>query len=156
MSLVTASSINFDLHPLHRVIGYYIYDEMDKDIADIRDLLVDEETHVPRYAIIEIGGFLSIRGKKILIPWVALKKGGISRMDINCSEEHIAYTPVPKEELKPTQPEEESIHFHFSVEPYWLMSPEPKIITEPDTIPETGRENLIDNLTLEENERDKQ
>lgn len=153
MGLITASSINFDLLPMDRVVGYYIYDEEDKDVADIRDLLIDKKTHKPIYAIIEIGGFLSIAGKKLLIPWTALTKGGISRMNINCASEHITHTPVAHDQLNPTRVEEESIHFHFSLEPYWVNEQEetiedgakPPAITKPAVNDSPINDLLMDN-----------
>lgn len=120
MSLVTASSINWDLIPAFRVAGYYVYDSMDKDIANIRELLVDSETRRPRYVLIEVGGFLSIRGKKILIPWGALRRGGMSRLNVNNLMENVLAAPTPMNPLNPTLVEEESIHRHFNVEFYWL------------------------------------
>ncbi|MBI5814162.1 MAG: PRC-barrel domain-containing protein [Nitrospinae bacterium] len=119
MELVTASSINYDLAPHHRVVGYYIYDVVDKDITDVRDLLVDRQTRKPRYAVIEIGGFLAIRGKKILIPWGALKKGGMSRLNVNREAEHVMAAPAPHVIDMPTRVEEENVHRHFGVDPYW-------------------------------------
>ena len=120
MSLITASSINWDLIPAFRVIGYYIYDSMDKDIASVRELLVDSEIRRPRYAVIEVGGFLSIRGKKILIPWGALTRGGMSRLNVNNIMENVMAAPSPMDPLKPTREEEASIHRHFNTEFYWL------------------------------------
>jgi hypothetical protein len=120
MSLVTASSINWDLIPPFRVAGYYVYDTMDKDIASVRELLVDSETRRPRYVLIEVGGFLSIRGKKILIPWGALRRGGMSRLNVNNIMENVLAAPTPMNPLNPTLVEEESIHRHFNVEFYWL------------------------------------
>jgi len=120
MGLVTASSLNWNLIPAFRVIGYYIYDSMDKDIASVSDLLVDPDTRRPRYALIEVGGFLSIRGKKILIPWGALKRGGMSRLNVNNIMENALAAPSPINPLNPTRAEEESIHRHFNVEFYWL------------------------------------
>ena len=124
MGLVTASSVKFDLKTSARVIGYYIYDIMDNDVADIRDLLVDERTHEPRYAVIEIGGLMGISGKKVLIPWGALTKGGISRMDIYCPAEQIMAAPSCLKPMAPTRAEEESIHSFFNVNPYWLTERE--------------------------------
>lgn len=120
MGLVTASSLNWDLIPAFRVIGYYIYDSMDKDITSVCELLVDSETRRPRYALIEVGGFLSIRGKKILIPWSALRRGGMSRLNVNNIMENVLAAPTPMDPLNPTQVEEESIHRYFNVEFYWL------------------------------------
>ncbi|MBI4828826.1 MAG: PRC-barrel domain-containing protein [Nitrospinae bacterium] len=120
MGLVTASSIKFDLRALDRVIGYYVYDNQDRDVAPIQELLVDSETRKPRYVVIEIGGMLSIRGKKALIPWNALTKAGMSRMDVNCPAEQIIAAPAPRSPLAPTRPEEETLHWYFNVEPYWL------------------------------------
>ncbi len=77
MGLITVSSIKFDLINPHRVMDYYIYDVNERDVADIRDLLIDDETRYLRYAIIEIGRLMRIKGLKLLIPWSALKKGGL-------------------------------------------------------------------------------
>lgn len=126
MGLVTASSVKYELRPLDRVVGYYIYDTMEEDVTSIQDLLVDEETKEPRYAIVEIGGMMSIKGKKIIIPWGALAKGGMSRMDINSSEEEILSAPAPMDPLAPTEAEEETIHRYFKVEPYWLTEVPPE------------------------------
>jgi len=120
MSLITASSVKYDLPAAYRVIGYYIYDCMDKDVADIRDLLIDDVARVPRYAIIEIGGMMSIKGKKLLIPWAALEKGGMSRMNMKWPIEQIIGVSAPFVAHEPTRAEEESIHSYFGVEPYWL------------------------------------
>lgn len=154
MSLVTASSINFNLLPPYRVVNYYIYDIMNKDVAAIQDILVDADRRVPRYVIVEIGGFLAIRGKKILVPWNALKKGGLSRMDVNCVAEHIIYAPSPFDPLAPTAVEEESVHRHFNVEPYWVDEPEtkpappPTITTKTDT-PVSGKSPNAGGLKME-------
>ena len=120
MGLVTASSIKFNLRALDRVIGYYVYDNQDRDVAPIQELLVDSETRQPRYVIIEIGGMMSIRGKKALIPWAALTKAGMSRMNVNCPAEQIIASPTPRAPLAPTRPEEETLHWYYNVEPYWL------------------------------------
>jgi len=151
MGLITASSVNFDLLPMNRVIGYYIYDEEEKDVTDIRDLLIDEKTHEPRYAVIEVGGFLSIAGKKLLIPWVSLVKGGMSRMDINCSAEHMIYTPLAHDQLNPTRVEEESIHRHFNAEPYWINEPGEKTEPAPTTRP-VADNAPVEKLSMEDND----
>lgn len=151
MALITASSINYDLHPLYRVVGYYIYDEQERDVADIRDLLLDSETKKPRYAIIEIGGLMSTRGKVVLIPWTALTKAGMSRLDINCSGEHIDYAPTAEDPLSPTDVEEEKIHFHFNTEPYWLAETEDKT-EKKDIKVKPPSDDPIGNLELEKND----
>lgn len=130
MSLVTASSINYNLLPAFRVKGYFLYDEEENEVAEIRDILVDSNTRKPRYVTIEIGGFLAIEGKKMLIPWNSLKKGGLSRLDINCHQEHIMLAPIALDQTNPTHEEEESIHNHFHVEPYWINEPSEREKTE--------------------------
>ncbi len=144
MSLITASSIKYDLLAAYRVVGYYIYDCMDKDVADIRDLLIDDITRVPRYAIIEIGGMMSIKGKKLLIPWGALEKGSMSRMDMKWPLEQIIGAPAPFVAEKPSRAEEESIHSYFGVEPYWLYE---KNVTDGKT--ETVTKPLLDGKQIE-------
>lgn len=159
MGLVTASSTNYDLPPMTMVIGYYIYDIMEKDVADIRDLLVDEKTRKPRYAVIEVGGLMSIRGKIILIPWTLLAKGGISRLDINCPEEQIFAAPTALEALAPNRVEEESIHRYFNAEPYWESEPaeaETEEEESPDSEPKPPAKPVddkpLEDLSLENDE----
>ena len=120
MGLITLSNAAFDLGSDERVIGYYLYDEFEKEICDIRDLLLDEETHKPRYAIIEVGGLLSIKGKRVIIPWRLLLRRGVSRLDIARSEEEVMMSPAPNDAEKPTREEEKSVHSFFNIEPYWL------------------------------------
>ncbi len=165
MGLVTASSINYDLLPAFRVKGYYLYDEEENEVAEIRDILVDSHTRKPRYVAIEIGGFLAIEGKKLLIPWNSLKKGGLSRLDINHSQEHILLAPIALDQINPTREEEERIHSHFDVEPYWKNEPFEKEETEnrsssarnDDNKPETetpADETPIAGLEMEKNEQE--
>jgi hypothetical protein len=155
MALVTASSVNFDLAQQHHVIGYYIYDNMERDVAGIRNLLVDQQTHVPRYAVIEIGGMLSIAGKKLLIPWKALKRGGISRLNIGIPSEQIQSAPLPLSQMAPTRVEEESIHLFFKVEPYWFEELEKDAATGKDAAPKKRAplEAITEKLVLERDAR---
>ncbi|VAX24024.1 hypothetical protein MNBD_NITROSPINAE02-2216 [hydrothermal vent metagenome] len=141
MSLVTASSINYNLLPVFRVKGYYLYDEEENEVAEIRDILVDSHTRKPRYVTIEVGGFLAIEGKKLLIPWNSLKKAGLSRLDINCSQEQIMLSPVALDQTNPTREEEESIHNHFHVEPYWINEPSEEEKTEDETPSDKDNDN---------------
>ena len=120
MGLITLSNATFDLGSDERVIGYYLYDEFENEICDIRDLLLDEETHKPRYVIIEVGGLLSIKGKRVIIPWRLLRRRGVSRLDIARSEEDVLMSPAPNDAEKPTREEEKSVHNYFNIEPYWL------------------------------------
>lgn len=158
MSLVTASSTNYDLRSMDQVIGYYIYDIMEKDVAAIRDLLVDKDTKKPHYAVIEIGGIMSIQGKKLLIPWNALRRGGMSRLDIDVPEEQILAAPAPFEQLNPTREEEESIHRFFNVEPYWYVDVEENAenlnITQSEVIRTDPIDRNVEKLELENNEQE--
>ena len=120
MGLITLSNATFSLGSDERVIGYYLYDEFENEICDIRDVLLDEETHKPRYVIIEVGGLLSIKGKRVIIPWRLLRRRGVSRLDIARSEEDVLMSPAPNDAEKPTREEEKSVHNYFNIEPYWL------------------------------------
>jgi len=162
MGLITASSIKFNLRTPHRVVGYYIYDVMDNDVADIRDLLVDEQTREPRYAMIEIGGLMRIKGKKLLIPWAAMEKGGISRMDVRLPEEEVVAAPAPLDPLAPSRAEEEMIHRYFNVDPYWLdekgheAEPEGEVKDETPIERPPVDDKPITGLSLERNDEEKE
>ncbi len=152
MGIILASDINHDLIEPYRVKGYYIYDENDKDVAQVQDLLIDEETHEPRYAVLEVGGFLSIKGRKVLIPWAALRRGGISRLDINCPAEQIFASSPLLDPLAPTRPEEESLHRYYSAEPYWLSESTLSANAEPKEKPAENETENIENLSMEKDE----
>lgn len=124
MGLITASSINFDILPEYRVKGFYLYDEFETEICNIRDILVDEETRKPRYIIVEVGGLLSIKGKRTLIPWRMLIKRGMSRLDIQRSLEDVMMAPSPDDPDAPTRVEEGRVHSYFFIEPYWNVEEE--------------------------------
>ena len=158
MGLTPASSTNYDIHTMDNVIGYYIYDIEEAEVAEIRDLLIDAQTRKPRYVVIEIGGLMSIRGRRILIPWNALQRGGMSRLDINTAMENIMVAPTPLEQMEPTRVEEESIHHFFNVEPYWI---------DEETLPTSGSgdssvvkpgplEEITEKLELEKDEQEKE
>lgn len=120
MALVSIRQKEIDLISSYRVRGYYLYDENETEVASVKDLLVDEELGMPRYVLIEIGGLLAIAGRQILIPWGALRKGGMSRLNVRKNMEEIILAPTATDPLAPTQAEEESIHRYFDTEPYWL------------------------------------
>ena len=153
MPLVTASSINFDLAQQHHVIGYYIYDNMEKDVAAVRNLLVDKDTKYPRYVVIEIGGLMGVRGRKLLIPWKALRRGGVSRLNIGIPSEQVQTAPLPLSQLEPTRVEEESIHRYFGVEPYWIEEERAEAAKNAPPVKRTVLEPITEKLVLEKDAR---
>jgi hypothetical protein len=120
MALVSIRQKEIDLISSYRVRGYYLYDENETEVASVKDLLIDEELKIPRYVLIEVGGLLAISGRRILIPWGALRKGGMSRLNVRKNIEEIIAAPVAADPSAPTQVEEESIHRYFDIEPYWI------------------------------------
>ncbi len=120
MALVSIRQKEIDLISSYRVRGYYLYDENETEVASVKDIIVDEELKIPRYVLIEIGGLLSISGRQILIPWGALRKGGMSRLNVRKNMEEIIAAPIASDPLAPSRVEEESIHRYFNTEPYWI------------------------------------
>lgn len=149
MTLIRASAINNDLAPHYRVVGYYLADDQEREVAGVRDMLVDRESRVPRYLMIEIGGLMGIRGRQLLIPWSVVVRGGVSRLDIRWPLEHILVAPAPFVPDEPTLPEEEAIHRHFAAEFYWASEPTAESAPPPpvDTV------DVPDQLELENDDK---
>lgn len=154
MGLTTASALNNDLRPQDRVVGYYLYDDQEREVSAVRDLVVDRRTRRPRYLVIEIGGLMGVAGIRLLIPWGAVVKGGVSRLNIRWPAEHVLAAPTPTEPTLPTEAEEESIHHHFGLVPYWIDETEDEIVggAETASLPEPSDIDVPSNLTLEKDD----
>ena len=57
----------FKLREQDRIIGCYLYDELDEALSRVEALMVEPGTYLPRYLLITLGGTINIQGKKVLL-----------------------------------------------------------------------------------------
>ncbi len=58
----------FKLRKKDRVIGFYLYDKFNESIAKIDAVLIDSQIYHGCYLVINLGGFLQVKGKVVVLP----------------------------------------------------------------------------------------
>ncbi len=155
-----------------RVIGFFLYDTYNKEVAKVKGLMVDMDHHRPQYLVIELGGFLSTEGKTILFPKDLYQPAGLGKVVTEWTRESIQQAPSVETTETLFREEEQIILSYFDLKPYWETDPEkekPKLQKNKDelendlegykqkmvtdtfgkTWKDTGRE--IPDLTLDQN-----
>lgn len=102
-----------------RVIGSYLFDCFNEEVGRIEGLLVDPETFAVRYCMLTVGGFLSTRGKALLLPKGILESKGLGKMAATKSLAVIRDAPAPFDREKVTREEEQEIHDYFDLPSYF-------------------------------------
>ena len=121
--------INDNIHHLSksdRIVGNYLYDRYNEQVARVDAILVQPTTYLPRYIIITIGGFLGVEGKQILIPMEICEVLDIGKVKANWSKESLKDAPSAVNTRQVTMAEEERILSYFDFEPYWKALPSAK------------------------------
>ncbi|MBI5186114.1 MAG: hypothetical protein HZA01_10375 [Nitrospinae bacterium] len=109
-----------------KIVGCFLYDCYDEEIARIDALFVDPESFALRYCMITIGGLLGTRGKTLLLPKGILERKGIGKVSASKSQAVIFDAPAPSDAGEITQAEELEIHGYFDVQPYFDAEEEVK------------------------------
>ena len=107
-----------------RIIGSYLVDCFNDEVGRIEGLLVNPETFAVRYCLITIGGFLSTRGKALLLPKGILESKGIGKVAATKSLAALRDAPAPFDREKVTREEEKEIHDYFDLPLYFEMEGE--------------------------------
>lgn len=106
-----------------RIVGFFLYDKHKEVIARIDGVLAEAETYLPRYIVITVGGFLDIRGKRIMIPRPAYEVVDLGEVRTAWSRQSLQDAPSPNDLDRVTPAEEERILSYFDLEPYWIEKP---------------------------------
>ena len=75
----------FNLLSDERVVGFYLYDNLNQEVERIKGLLVDPDTFKPRYLVIKIGGLMFTEGKLVLVPRAMYEPDGLGRARVDWS-----------------------------------------------------------------------
>ncbi len=102
-----------------RVVGFFLYDTYNKEVAKVKGLMVDLDYHRPQYLVIELGGFLSTEGKIILFPKELYQPAGLGKVVTDWTRESIQQAPSVENLATLSREEEQLILSYFDIKPYW-------------------------------------
>ena len=116
-SLTHVAENIFDLRKIDRVIGFYLYDKFNESIARIDAALVDSETYHCYYLVINLGGFLQVRGKTVILPVEICEVVDLGKVKTEWRKESMLGSPTPTETMNITAIEEELIREYYGLPP---------------------------------------
>jgi len=110
---------NPSLRSTREVAGYHIK-ATDGEIGHVEDYLVDDETWLICYLVVDIRNWLP--GKKVLISpkWIEGVSWDQSVVAINLSRETIELAPEYSEVTMPTREYEAKLHVYYNRVGYWI------------------------------------
>lgn len=105
----------YNLRKLDQVIGFYLYDKFDESIARIDATLVDSETYRCHYLVINLGGFLQVSGKTVILPTEICEVADLGKVKTEWRKESMLGSPAPADILNITTIEEELIREYYGL-----------------------------------------
>jgi hypothetical protein len=116
MTLLTHVTENvFKLRKIDRVIGFYLYDKFNESIARIDALLVDSQSYHSYYMILNLGGFLQVSGKVVVLPVEVCEVIDLGKVKTEWRKESMLGAPAPIDITCVTILEEELIRDYYSL-----------------------------------------
>ncbi|MBC8286485.1 MAG: PRC-barrel domain-containing protein [Nitrospinae bacterium] len=116
MKILTHVTENvFELRKIDRVIGFYLYDKSNECIARIDAVLVDSQTYHSYYMVINLGGFLQVRGKAVVLPVEVCEVMDLGKVKTEWRKESLLGAPVPTDVMSMTTLEEELIRDYYAL-----------------------------------------
>lgn len=112
----------FKLRKADRVIGFYLYDKFDEAIARIDAVLVDSQSYHSYYMVINLGGFLQVSGKAVVLPVEVCEVKDLGKVKTEWRKESMLGAPTPADIMSMTILEEELIRDYYGLP---LQRPEP-------------------------------
>jgi len=102
--------------------GNDVYNEMDEDLGDIKEIMIDMRSGRVAYAVLSFGGFLGMGEKLFAVPWNALKLDTVNhRFTLNVTKESLENAPGFDKDRWPNMADPtwaSQIHSYYGTEPY--------------------------------------
>ncbi len=105
----------FNLRKTDRIIGFYLYDKFDQSIARIDAVLVDSQTYHSYYLVINLGGFLKVSGKSVVLPVEVCEVKDLGKVKTEWRKESMLGAPSPVDVMSMTNLEEELIRDYYGL-----------------------------------------
>jgi hypothetical protein len=105
----------YNLRKADRVIGFYLYDKFSESIARIDAALIDSKTYYCHYLIINLGGFLQVSGKTVILPVEICEVIDLGKVKTEWRKESMLGSPAPTDSTNITTIEEELIRDYYGL-----------------------------------------
>lgn len=104
------------------LIGNDVYNHLDEDLGDIKEIMLDMRTGRIAYAVLSFGGFMSIGEKLFAVPWDALKLDTVNkRFTLNVEKDRLESAPGFDKDKWPDMADSSwiaDIHAYYGTKPY--------------------------------------
>jgi len=105
----------FKLRKKDRIIGFYLYDKFNETIARIDAVLVDNQIYHGYYLVINMGGFLHVRGKVVVLPLEICEVEDLGKVKTEWPKESMLGAPTPIDIMSVTSREEKLIRDYYGL-----------------------------------------
>lgn len=105
----------YKLRKKDRVIGFFLYDKFDESITRIDALLVNSENYHCCYMVLNLGGFLQVRGKEVVLPVEVCELKDLGKVKTDLRKESMMEAPTPTDITRVTTMEEELIRDYYAL-----------------------------------------
>lgn len=87
------------------LMGEDVYNRMDEDLGDIKEIMLDMQTGQVAYAVLSFGGILGMGNKLFAVPFQALELDTVNkRFILDVSKERLETPPASTRTTGPTWP----------------------------------------------------
>ena len=83
-----------ELMGANTLVGNDVYNQLDEDLGDIKEIMLDMRTGRVSYAVLSFGGFLGLGEKLFAVPWAALTLDTVNkRFTLNVNKDQLETAP---------------------------------------------------------------
>jgi len=107
-----------------KIIGCYLFDDCGEGLGRVEGLYVEHSTYFPRYLVYSQGGFLSTRGKVILVPNDIYETIDMGKVKLLKSLHWLKDIHSPTSADSLTREDEELILDYYNLPLYWAQETE--------------------------------
>ncbi len=105
------------------LIGEDVYNHLDEDLGDIKEIMIDMRSGKIAYAVLSFGGFLGLGEKLFAVPWNALTLDTVNkRFILKVEKERLKNAPGFDEDDWPDMADQTwsaGVHTFYGTKPYY-------------------------------------
>lgn len=105
------------------LMGEDVYNHLDEDLGDIKEIMIDMRSGRIAYAVLSFGGFLGLGEKLFAVPWNALTLDTVNkRFILKVDKERLKNAPGFDEDNWPDMADQtwsSGVHTFYGTKPYY-------------------------------------